>query len=323
MECKYIEEALACYPIADIESAEVTLLRHNENMTFRVGKEYLLQIHEPVEGFQVSHIFEGVDRLAVYETEFKFLAYLKEQGMIIREPVENGKGELITRLSGGRTAAVSRWLEGESLDKLELSQEHNFRIGAMTAKLHKCAEGFQGFPTVSYDKAHCDRIREWIRGLEDRGLNPGYCREMLRACDAVGALLWRERHTFRMLHGDLSLSNILQTKDGLVPIDFAFSGMGHPMFDMANLFANIGSLSDRQGIAAGYRSAGGVFDFEALDACFVLSVLGGIAIHFEQWSKADWFADRMKRWCGEIMGPFGREERLYREDFYLIHAGER
>lgn len=323
MECKYIEEALACYNMADIEASEVTLLRHNENMTFRVGKEYLLQIHEPVEGFQVRHIYEGLDRLAVYETEFRFLAYLKAQGMVIREPVENCKGELITKLNGGITAAVSRWVEGDSLDKVELNQEHYYRIGALTAELHKCADGFQGFPAVSYDREHCDRIKEWIREMEDSGVNSGYCREMQRACDAVGALLWRERNQFRMLHADLSLSNILLTKGGLVPIDFAFLGMGHPMFDIANLFANMGELSCRQKIAEGYRGAGGVIDYAALEACFVLSILGGIAIHFQQWSRKDWFEDRMKRWCGEIMEPFNRGEKLFREDFYLIHAGER
>lgn len=56
---------------------------YNENITFRVGTDYLLQIHEPVEEFQTQFIYEGEDRMAVYETELKFLAYLKKQGMIV------------------------------------------------------------------------------------------------------------------------------------------------------------------------------------------------------------------------------------------------
>ena len=48
MEHNYIQEALAFY---NITASEIELLRHNENLTYRVGNEYLLQIHEPVEGF--------------------------------------------------------------------------------------------------------------------------------------------------------------------------------------------------------------------------------------------------------------------------------
>ena len=48
MEHNYIQEALAFY---NITASEIELLRHNENLTYRVGNEYLLQIHEPAEGF--------------------------------------------------------------------------------------------------------------------------------------------------------------------------------------------------------------------------------------------------------------------------------
>lgn len=48
MEHDCIQEALANY---NINASEIELLRHNENLTYRVGKDYLLQIHEPAEGF--------------------------------------------------------------------------------------------------------------------------------------------------------------------------------------------------------------------------------------------------------------------------------
>ena len=51
MERNYIQEALAHY---NITLPEIELLRHNENLTYRVGNEYLLQIHEPVEGFSTD-----------------------------------------------------------------------------------------------------------------------------------------------------------------------------------------------------------------------------------------------------------------------------
>lgn len=320
MDHKYVKEALSHYNI-DPES-EVTFLRHNENMTFRIGTDYLLQIHEPVEGFHTQFIYEGADRMAVYETELRFQAYLKKQGMIIREPVENCSGQWITRLNNGVTATVSKWIEGESLDKLELNDDHCYQIGALTADLHKCAKGFWGFPAIAYDERQCERIREKIRERQEgSGLNPACFITMQCACDAAGSSLGKLHNDFLMLHADLSLSNILITKSGLAAIDFSLFGLGHPMFDLATLFGNINGLHCRQKIAEGYSDAGGIFDYEALDACFVLTILGGITIHFEQWSKQDWFEGRMGRWCRESFEPFSAGERLFADDLYLIHAG--
>ena len=93
------------------------------------------------------------------------------------------------------------------------------------------------------------------------------------------------------------------------------------MLDIAVLFGNIGGLACRQKIAEGYRDGGGRFDYEALDACFVLTILDCIAIHFGQWCRESWFEDRMKRWREESLEPFARGERLLADDFCIIHAG--
>ena len=50
---KYLKEALSYYNIA---LSDVELLRHNENLTYRVGNDYLVQIHKPVEGFSTDYI---------------------------------------------------------------------------------------------------------------------------------------------------------------------------------------------------------------------------------------------------------------------------
>lgn len=319
MEYQCVKEALSRYGIPD---AQAVLLRHNENMTFRVG-EYLLQVHEPVEGFRTGHIYEGTDRTAVRGTELRFLLHLKERGATIREPVENCAGELITRLDSGVTATVSRWIEGESLDKLELNGERCRRIGALTAQLHQCARGFRDAPVIGYDGQQCGRIKKRIESLEGSGLDPAYFRTMERACDAVGAALERLRGEFLTIHADLSLSNILETGDGLAAIDFSLFGVGHPMLDLANLFGNINGLPARQSIVQGYREAGGTVHYGALDACFVLSILCSVAIHFDRWCGQDWYESRLNRWRRESFEPFCAGERLFEDDFYVIHAGDR
>ncbi len=317
MDNKYAEEALSHY---DIPKSEVTLLRHNENMTFRVGKDYLLQIHIHADGFRTGHIYEGFDRLKLYETELEFLAHLKKQGMTIREPIQNRGGKLITRLENGITATVSQWLDGESLDKLRLTDDLCRQIGSLTAHLHRCAKGFHAPDVISYDEHHCVRLREKIRTFGESGLSPAHSQVLQNACDAVGESLQEVKHEFQFLHADLSPSNILATPSGLAAIDFSFFGMGHPMYDLAILFGNINGLAARQNIAKGYSEAGGELNFAALDACFVLSILDGLAIHYEKWSQQDWYDSRLNRWCRQSLEPFSAGERLFRDDLWLIHA---
>lgn len=317
MEHEYLEEALSYY---DITASDVTLLRHNENLTFRIGQDFLLQIHKHVEGFHTEYFYEGMERIEVHEAEIRFQEHLKKQGMLVRETIENRCGERITKLSNGTLVTVSRWLEGESLDKFELNDELCYQIGDLTARLHRNAKGFQSFSVISYDEQHCKRTKERVQALESKGLDVRFSNIMQRACDAVGISLQKVQNEFLMLHGDLSSSNILKTPECLVAIDFSLFGMGHPMFDLAVLFGNISGLSCRQKIAEGYRNAGGIINFEVLDACFVLSLLDCLGIHFEQWSKQDWFEPRMNRWYKETFEPFVRGERLFADDFYLIHV---
>ena len=317
MEHNYIQEALAHYNIAALE---IELLRHNENLTYRVGNDYLLQIHEPIEGFSAEFFYDGVERIEIYKAELAFQAHLKKQGMQIREVVKNCQGEHITKLQNGPYVTVSKWIEGESLDKIEWNDEICYQIGEMLARLHQKAKGFRVSPVKSYDKQHCECTKRRIQTLEKQGLSAEFSIIMQRCCDCAGSVLEKALDEFHMIHGDLSASNILQTPDGLVPIDFSFLGMGHPMYDLAVLFGNIGGLLRRQQMAEGYRNAGGTIRYDVLDACFVLTLLDCIGIHYEQWSKQEWFATRMQRWHKENLEPYVQGDRIYADDFYLLHV---
>ncbi|MCR5322287.1 MAG: phosphotransferase [Lachnospiraceae bacterium] len=317
MEQDCIQEALSHY---NITAPETELLRHNENLTYRVGKEYLLQIHEPAEGFSADFFYNGVDRIEIYRSELAFQAYLKKQGMKIREAVENRHGEFITQLQDGTYVTVSKWIEGESLDKLELNDAICYRIGEMLAHLHQKAKGFRISPVKSYGKEHCESTKRRIQALENLGLSAKYSSIMQKCCDCAREVLEKARDEFQMIHGDLSASNILQTPDGLVPIDFSFFGMGHPMYDLAVLFGNISGLVRRQQMADGYRDAGGMIRYDVLDACFIISLLDCLGIHYEQWSKHEWFAPRLQRWHKENLEPYVQGERIYADDFYLLHV---
>ncbi len=154
MTIEYRQTALEALAHYNITSTEMELLRHNENLTYRVGNEYLLQIHEPAEGFSADFFYDGVERIKIYRSELAFLAHLKKQGMQIREAVENRYGERITKLQNGTYVTVSKWIEGESLDKLELNDAICYRIGDMLARLHQKAKGFSASPVKSYGMQH-------------------------------------------------------------------------------------------------------------------------------------------------------------------------
>ena len=317
MKHNYIQEALSHY---NITASEIELLRHNENLTYRVGNDYLLQIHEPVDGFSAEFIYEGVERIEIYKTELAFLAYLKNKGMQIHEAVKNRHGELITKLQNGTYVTVSKWLEGESLDKLELNDEICYQIGEMLASLHQKAKGFRISPVKTYGKQHCECTKKRFTALETLGLSTEYSAIMQKCCDRAGTVLEKSEDEFQMIHGDLSASNILKTPDGLVPIDFSFFGMGHPMYDLAVLFGNFSGLLRRQQMAEGYRNAGGTISYEILDSCFILTLLDCLGIHYEQWSKQEWFAPRMQRWHKENLEPYMQGARIYADDFYLLNV---
>ena len=70
--------------------------------------------------------------------------------MQIREAVENCHGERITKLQNGTSVMVSKWLEGESLDKFELNAEICYQIGEMLACLLQKAKGFWVSPVKSF-----------------------------------------------------------------------------------------------------------------------------------------------------------------------------
>ena len=75
MTIEYRQKALEALDHYNITATEIELLRHNENLTYRVGNEYLLQIHEPTERVSAEFFYDGVDRVEIYKSELDFQAY--------------------------------------------------------------------------------------------------------------------------------------------------------------------------------------------------------------------------------------------------------
>ena len=304
----YIQSALGQY---GIPNAEYEILRHNENITVKVGEQYLLRIHKHADGFTTGPIYDGLDRYKIRDTELALLRHLKERGMRVHTPVFNRAGELLTVLEDGTCATMLEWIPGRALEKEDVNRDICFQIGAMTAQLHKSVRDFQPNEILDYDSALCGRLCEKLKQeAENGGLDERCAATFIEACRIIGDRL-KENRNVQVVHADLSRSNTLITDEGLVPIDFSLFGRGNPMMDISVLYCTFGSFDYRRAIAEGYRSNGGEIDFPMLDVCYALNIILYI---IQIKSSVEKFFDR---WCDEIFKPLIDGKQLIREDFFM------
>ncbi len=296
-----LDEALAVYGFRD---SDAELIRHNENMTFRVGSHYLLRIHKHQEGFTTDLIYEGLNRAQLYASEIAFITHLKACGLNVQTPVQNLNGEWVTRLSGGVPATVLTWLEGHTVDKSELLPSLCRKIGVMTAELHQASRNFPSVPALRYDGLLCERLKRKLPQMVCAGtISREHSDIMAAALDMIIDFLGQTEDQFILVHSDLSCSNMLITETEPAPIDFSLFGYCHPMMDISALYCCIGGSVNRKAIADGYTAAGGTFGQRAVDYTFALNVLLGIMLHCESWTKEDWFTEKLAGWCKNIFMP--------------------
>lgn len=292
-------QALCLY---GLEKLPTRLIRHNENRTFCVDGQYLLRIHRPRKGFTMAQLYEGVDPLQMRQEELRFLKHLRGCGLPVQSPVLNRRGESVSVLPDGTLATVLTWLPGEILKKESLSPELCRSIGAMVGRLHGASRSFQAAGTLRYDRALCLRLKRWAADLCAQGrLSPRHGDAFCGALEEIGQFLEREERDFLLLHTDLSLSNMLLTEEGVVPIDFSLMGVSHPALDLGGLYGCISDPALRRAILEGYGEAcGRAVPERQVQMALALQVLLAIMLHFELWCGEAWFAEKLEDWCANL-----------------------
>ncbi len=294
-----LTEALTAYGLID---AETHLLGHSENLTYRVAcpaGRYVLRIHQPKEGMSTAAHDCGLSPVELRCTEMAFLRHLAAKGMIVQHPVANLRGEDVTLLQSGVCATLLTWLDGEALTADSLTPEICRKLGALCFRLHEAARDFGPVSARRYDAAHCERAASVISGLS----MPENDKAMLLQALACIGTIWENRPDDAvMIHADLSLNNVLMTSAGLAPIDFSLGGLGHPMFDLAVLTAQVPTPL-LESCKSGYLSAGGKLDETAYAAGFALGVIDMIVLFGEGMVRADWFPACMDRWRKQLFLP--------------------
>ncbi|HEX2162797.1 MAG TPA: condensation domain-containing protein, partial [Thermoanaerobaculia bacterium] len=244
------EAALARWELA---GSRVELLVDTVNATLRVeapdGERYALRVHGA-----------GAAHLPSIRSEQIWLAALAEAGLAVPAPVATPAGETVVEVASGaaagdepetRTCTLLRWVDGRFLTGPDLTPEAYGRVGETMARMHRVAERF--VPPAGFHRQRWDGT-----DLERRLPGPGWellarrdvpvlaeaARRVRRAAEALGT----GPEVFGLIHGDLQASNFLFGPGGDVRvIDFADSGWGHYLYDVA---ASVLRLSDRDDHAA-------------------------------------------------------------------------
>lgn len=301
-ELNLVSEALRRYGLSD-EKAE--LIRHNENMTYCIDDKFLLRIHKSKKGFSTLPFYKDVDIVKNRENELRFLEHLKSRGLYVQSPIRNDDNNLVTVLGDGTVVTMLKWYPGRILVKGDLSEALGYKLGEMMAKVHIAAKGYNVDYPLKYDKLLCQRLQELLFNLfEKERLDYKYYEIMNNSLKIIGDKLKQSEAEYIHIHSDLSLSNILITNDGLIPIDFSLFGYSTPMLDFGSIYCFVDDENCRISIVKGYEGITGCkIKTDEIDIYFALQILLAIVLHCELWINEDWFCNRLQEWCNGTFIP--------------------
>ena len=315
----YLQQALKLYPL---ERPTAELIRHNENMTFKVidtTARYVLRIHKSVSGFANDAFFPDNYSRNKVQSELEIITALRDNtNLLMQSPMPGQNGNIVQALPEGSFVTLLKWVDGQTIDDIEKTDKVYKKIGAITGEMHKYF--FDRRPHKTYDRNHYDqnllsRIAECI----DKATQAGFLiREQTQDMFATLAEIRRRldeldmKYEKSIVHSDLSNSNLIINEEGqITPIDFSLCGYGHFYMDFGVLFGINGDAENRKDIIEGYKN---IRDVEInpyyIEPYFALGVLLYIAAQYKRAKEWDWFGGAVERWRRDIFQPFAKGKDL-------------
>ncbi|MFB4327737.1 phosphotransferase enzyme family protein [Paenibacillus sp. CR_12] len=321
MRTEQLQEILNEY---DIREPEIAFIRHNENRTYKVkghdGSTYLMRIHQPLkEGMAgQQHTYDGL------LGELHMLEHLSGwDHLLVQRPMRNRKGELITIFEheGKRwNSSVLTWLEGRDLQKDDVSDPVLVeKLGTRIAELHKFygsyeQEGLDKRPSqgIAYNLYMIEVIKQGLAKDLFTSSDVSVIEETIslvnaRLVDSGNVEAWG------LIHGDLSLGNIIMTSDGeLSFIDFGFFGPGYHYTDVA-MGAMMVPSQLRDTFLKGYygNDHTGQHKLVLLEGFMLLAIIGYYVFQMENESVHAWMRERMPKLCADFCTPYLSGARIF------------
>ena len=260
--------ALGRYP-GTLRDAHLTLLRNEQNATFRVdgdGARFVLRINRP-----------GLQSEASVLSEMAWLAALRrDTDLIVPEPVATVDGSLVVAVAepgvpGIRCCALLRWIDGRFVNR-RLTPAHLARMGSTMAALQ--AHAIEWTPPEGFIRQRLDTLTDAAKRASPAGpaapppavipavedgeravalveelLSPSEgavaARAVVAAREAFAGLAARPGSS-GLIHGDLHQENTLFLGDVAAAIDFDDCGWGFHLYDVA---VPLSELTERRRVA--------------------------------------------------------------------------
>lgn len=297
---------------------EVKLLRHNENMTYKVMAqegEYVLRIHQAVEGMNLSMLMSETMHEELIDGEMQILEMLHQNtGMGTQKPIRNRNGQFITKRKD-IYATLLKWVPGECINKQTLEQKHAYQIGAMVAEIHHTVKMGGGNSRYSYGVDMVERMQKVYDTIwQKEGISSEIFTTMQMVLDKIRDMLVAHNKEFVLIHNDLGESNLLYTEKGIIPIDFSLSGVCVREMDLASLFLHFEDKEIKEAILQGYNSKADCPAEESLiELCLGYQLLIFILSQYQMICDQGWFTEALHYWDEEVFQRIVKGEKIEKE----------
>ncbi len=310
-----LEEALNNYKILD---PQIEFIRHNENQTYKLkdtlsNNQYVMRIHKPNTDFSLDIFGDKKHSVDLLISEMNILKAISESTeILVQTPIRNNNSEFVTVLSDGTPVTLLTWIDGNTVEEIELTDDILYKIGEMVGKFHRFSKSWpksKDLHRYSYDKSLLIRVISKIKtGVE---LNVLSNEEFKIVENTVNEIINRmnkldlQKNSKGIVHSDLSKSNLIVSNEQIAPIDFCLCGNSYYYMDLGSLFSHFDNHKQQSCIINGYKS---VIDEDInakyIETFFVFQIILYIATHIENAAKWDWFNDAFNRWCKKFFIPF-------------------
>lgn len=288
------------------------LIRHNENMTYKIidnGKNYVLRIHKSIDGFNVDFLQMGKTRIDLVTGETELLSYLAEKNNLLTQNViKNIHGNPVTILDDEIPVTVLEWINGNTLDSIEITNDIAHKIGIMIANLHNDLINVSIPNRYRYDENLFEKmIEETNTALEKNHFNEKHTNIMIDVL-RYSIKYFRDKK-FTIVHSDLGKSNLVYHDDNIIPIDFSLSGYCIPEMDLASIFSHINNEDLNHEILNAYKSVS-LFKPEnkSIAVCLCLQILLFLVSQHNKIAGQPWLHGKIDEWCENHFIPLLNKE---------------
>ena len=228
-----------------VRAHTVDVLSESFNTLFTVGcaqRQLVLRVGPPL----------SIHEPGAAQEEAAWTDRLAASGLSVPQLVRTRDGRAAVTVAEAdptRLCTLCTWIEGETLTR-PMSTTDAGELGDLAARMHAASPPTRERPSAVLDGSHVLLFR--LPNLLPRAADASVFRAAFARAQAALDRLWARRGSPRLVHGDLTASNVIRTANGLVPIDFQDMFYGHREQDIAHsLFGYL--RHDYKTLAAAFR----------------------------------------------------------------------